>query len=109
MCRYIDGPRPAGVPLIPITRLNQLQRHIDAWNKLDWVESRMNVPIWMRHSDSLCEGIYMIASHVGVACIQLPSLTRGVPLRIWKLENFEFYVTEAEISPCNNLLAVLSM
>ncbi|KAF9510328.1 hypothetical protein BS47DRAFT_88645 [Hydnum rufescens UP504] len=39
-------------------------------------------------------------------CIQLPSLSRGVPLRTWTLK-FEFCFDQAEIDPTNNLLVVL--
>ena len=111
MFRYTDGPRPAGVPAISATRLQQLQRRIDAWNKLDWVESRMNasVSIWWRKSVGLREGIYMIVNDTEVVCIQLPSHARGVPLHTWKLGNFGFDVSDAEIGPCNDLLVVLSM
>jgi len=111
MFGYTDGPRPAGVPAIPATRLQELQRHVDAWNILDWVESRASVPVspWGRNPKGLCEGIYTIVTDTEVTCIRLPSHARGVPLHIWKLGNPEFLVSDAEISPCNDLLVVLSM
>jgi hypothetical protein len=101
MFGYTDGPGRAGV-----ARLEQLERHIHAWNKLDWVESRIDVPRW-NHNSTLREGIYAISNTTEVVCIQLPSLSRGTPLRMWTLE-FEFPVHEIDIDPSNNLLVVLS-
>ncbi|KAF9511775.1 hypothetical protein BS47DRAFT_1486687 [Hydnum rufescens UP504] len=83
MFGYTDGSGRAGA-----ARLNQLERHIDAWNKLDWVESHIDVPIGN-------DGLYALRDG-----------TRGLPLRMWTL-GFEFPVDEVEIDPSNNLLVVL--
>ncbi|KAF9514409.1 hypothetical protein BS47DRAFT_881028 [Hydnum rufescens UP504] len=100
MFGYIDGPGRADS-----ARLNQLERHIDTWNKLDWVESRIDLPI-SRALLEPREGIYAISNYTEVICIQLPSLHRGVPLRMWTL-GFEFPVDLVEIDPSNNLLVAL--
>jgi hypothetical protein len=103
MFGYTDGPGRADS-----ARLNQLEKHIDAWNKLDWVESLIDIPIWPYSLDTLREGIYATSNTTEVLCIQLPSLSRGIPLRTWTL-GFEFPVHEVEIDPSNNLLVILSM
>ncbi|KAF9504923.1 hypothetical protein BS47DRAFT_1386114 [Hydnum rufescens UP504] len=103
MFGYTNGPGRADA-----ARLNQLEKHIDAWNKLDWVESYIDVPIWRYGLDALREGVYATSNTTEVLCIQLPSLSRGVPLRTWTLL-FEFFVHEIEIDPSNNLLVILSM
>jgi hypothetical protein len=99
MFGYIDGPGRADA-----ARLSQLERHINAWNKLDWVESHIDAPNWRY---VLREGIYVSANTTKVVCIQLPYLNRGVLLRTWTL-GFEFPVPEIEIDPSNNLLVVVS-
>jgi hypothetical protein len=101
MFGYTDGPGRADA-----VRLNRLERHIKAWNKLDWVESHVDIPSWNDNS-ALREDIYAISNDTEVVCIQLPSLNRGVPLRTWTL-GFEFRVREIDIDPSNNLLVVLS-
>ena len=55
---YEDGPGPAVGTSIPATRLSQLQMHIDAWDALDWVESRMAFSIQRFGPSVLCGGIY---------------------------------------------------
>ncbi|KAF9510338.1 hypothetical protein BS47DRAFT_1487518 [Hydnum rufescens UP504] len=98
MFGYTDGPRRADA-----VHLHELERHIDAWNKLDWIESRIDMPIWHYGLDALRDGIYAFPNSTEVICIQLPSLSRGVPLRTWTLK-FEFPVDQVEIHPSNNLL-----
>ncbi|KAF9510326.1 hypothetical protein BS47DRAFT_1348119 [Hydnum rufescens UP504] len=88
MFGYVDGPG-----------------HADA---AYWVESRIDVPIRGYRLKTLCQGIYAISNVTEVICIQLPSLSRGVPLRMWTL-GLGFPVEEIEIDPSNNLLAVLPM
>ncbi|KAF9510340.1 hypothetical protein BS47DRAFT_1348143, partial [Hydnum rufescens UP504] len=70
-------------------------------------ESHIDVPIWRYDSEALRDGLYVASNTTEVMCIQLPSLSRGVPLRTWKLR-FEFSVNQVEIDPSNNLLVVLS-
>ncbi|KAF9511743.1 hypothetical protein BS47DRAFT_1139547 [Hydnum rufescens UP504] len=55
MFGYMNGPGREDT-----VRLNQLERHIDSWNKLDWVESRIDVPRWRYGPGVLREGIYAL-------------------------------------------------
>jgi hypothetical protein len=111
MFGYVDGPGPSVRTATPAARLNQLQRHIDAWNALDWMESRMTFSTGRHGISVLREGVYALISDDEVTCIQLPSLTRGVHLRVWKLGSLGFPGSEVysiEISPSNNLLVLVS-
>ena len=111
MFGYVDGPEPSVGTAIPVTRLNQLQMHIDAWNALDWVESRMAFSIKHFGASALCGGIYAFVHDGEVTCIQLPSPVRGVPLRVWRLGSLGFpgEISAIEINPSNNLLVVVYM
>ena len=108
MFGYVDGPRLLDAPTITATRLNQLQRHIDAWNRLDWVESRIDIEIDIPTFRVVREGVCALANDSEVVCIQFPSVARGIPLRTWKLGNFGFPISDIEISPSNNLLVIES-
>ncbi|KAF9510322.1 hypothetical protein BS47DRAFT_1487506 [Hydnum rufescens UP504] len=103
MFGYTNGPGN-----VDAARLSQLERHIDAWNKLDWVESRIDLPAWRSLTKTLRGGVYATSNATEMTCIQLPSLSRGVPLRTWKL-TFEPRVHQTEIDPSNNLLVVLAL
>jgi hypothetical protein len=107
MFGYTDVSGSVDEPAIPATRLIQLERHIDAWNHLDWVESPIKAP---QYSDFgiLCEGIFATFDHHGVYCIQLPHLTRGILFRTWTLGDFAFIICQIEIDPSNDLLVVES-
>ena len=108
MFGYVDGPGPVDGPTITATRLNRLPRHIDAWNQLDWVESRIDIEIDNPKLEVVREGVYALANDSEVACTQFPSVTRGIPLRTWKLGDFGFPISGIEISPSNNLLVIES-
>jgi hypothetical protein len=102
---YTDG---SGSPAIPATRLNQLGKHIDAWNKLDWMESQIHVPLQYNDFSILCQGIFATFNLKSVCCIQLPHLMRGIQFRTWTLRDFSFPIRQIEIDPSNNLLVVVS-
>ncbi|KAF9510327.1 hypothetical protein BS47DRAFT_1487509 [Hydnum rufescens UP504] len=109
MFGYTDVSESVDAAAAPAMRLNQLERHIDAWNHLDWVESRVDAPLPSSDFGVICEGIFATFDYWRVYCIQLPHLMRGIPFREWTLKKFSFPIDEIEIDPSNNLLVVVSM
>ncbi|KAF9511768.1 hypothetical protein BS47DRAFT_1346358 [Hydnum rufescens UP504] len=109
MFGYIDALGSMDAPLIPATRLNQLERHVEAWNNLDWMETRLSAPPHdVQDFGIVSQGIFATSDRSGVYCIQLPRPMQGIPLRTWVLGGFAFPITQIEIDPSNNLLVVLS-
>ncbi|KAF9511745.1 hypothetical protein BS47DRAFT_1139583 [Hydnum rufescens UP504] len=108
MFGYLDVSGSVDVPAISATRLSQLGRHIDAWNKLDWMESHIRVPFQYEDFGILCQGIIAMFNLKSVCCIQLPHLMRGIQFRTWTLGDFSFPIYQIEIDPSNNLLVVMS-
>jgi hypothetical protein len=108
MFSYTDGSGYLGPPVVPTTHLNHLERHIKAWNTLDWVESHVDAPPLHHDLHVLCQGIFAMFDHKRVYCIQLPHLTRGILCQEWTLKDFSFSVDQIEIDPSNNLLVVVS-
>jgi hypothetical protein len=110
MFGYTDVSESVDAPAIPATRLNQLEKHIDAWNNLDWVESLIDAsPLDDNYNASvICQGIFARFDRESVCCIQLPHLVRGTLFRRWVLDDFAFPIHHIEIDPGNNLLVVLS-
>ncbi|KAF9510333.1 hypothetical protein BS47DRAFT_1384007, partial [Hydnum rufescens UP504] len=96
------------VSAVPAMRLNRLERYVDAWNNLDWVESRIDGSLQGSSSGALSQGIFITYTDKNVYCIQLPHPTRGIPFRTWMLDDFEFGINQVQIDPSNNLLVVLS-
>jgi hypothetical protein len=107
MFGYTDGSGSLDAPAVTATRLNQLEKHIDAWNNLDWVESHVAAPPLANNSGVLCQGILATFDHRSVYCIQLPHPTRGILSREWTLEDFSSPIDQIEIDPSNNLLVVV--
>ncbi|KAF9510339.1 hypothetical protein BS47DRAFT_1384011 [Hydnum rufescens UP504] len=106
---YTDASESVDAPASAITRLNRLERRIDAWNHLDWVESRVDAPLPSSDFGIICEGVFAMFDYRRVYCIQLPHLMRGIPFREWTLKKFSFPIHEIEIDPSSNLLVVVSM
>jgi hypothetical protein len=104
MFGYTDISGSVDAAETPATRLNQLERHIDAWNNLDWVESSIGVPFPDQGLSILRHGIFVTFDIE----IQLPHLIRGIRFRIWMLKDFTFPIHEIEIDPSNNHLVVVS-
>ncbi|KAF9504787.1 hypothetical protein BS47DRAFT_1354760 [Hydnum rufescens UP504] len=77
---YTDVSGSIDKSAIPTTRLIQLERHTDAWNHLDWVESRIEAPFHYNDFGILCQGIFATFDHHRVYCIQLPHPRRGILL-----------------------------
>jgi hypothetical protein len=108
MFGYIDASGSIDAPPIPAIRLNRLERHIHAWNNLDWVEARLPAP---PHDDDfgiLSQGIFATFDRNKVYCMLLPHLMRGIPLRTWARGGFGFPISQIEIDPSNNLLVLVS-
>jgi hypothetical protein len=75
------------------------KRHIDAWNNLEWVESCVMLPKPKHYAS--CGGVFVALVYNGssLTCIQLPSQTRDIPLRIWKLPNTDFIAMDMAADP----------
>ncbi|KAF9510346.1 hypothetical protein BS47DRAFT_1409101 [Hydnum rufescens UP504] len=94
MFGYTDGPLHADTAC-----LNQLERHIDAWNNLDWQTSHVDAPLQKSGRIVLCKGILVTWDFNRVCCIQLPRPMRGILLRTWTLEDFAFPIHQIDIDP----------
>ncbi|KAF9514407.1 hypothetical protein BS47DRAFT_1485129 [Hydnum rufescens UP504] len=105
MFGYADVSGSVDASVVPATRLDQLERHIDAWNNLDWVEDVLPHDYGF---GILCQGILATSDLKSVHCIQLPHLVRGIQLRRWTLDNLPFPIYGIEIDPSNDLLVVVS-
>jgi hypothetical protein len=90
---------------ISAARLNQFQRHIDAWNKLEWIEASITVPYGMR--PILSGGVYMTLRGGDATCVQVPSPIRGLPLRTWTLHGIDHRFFEIAFDPHSDLLVVM--
>lgn len=88
-------------------RLRRFQKHVDAWNNLEWVESRATVPRAIYYS--FCGGVFVVGSEGVLTCIQLPSRIRGLPLRIWKLPSTDIIPGGMATDPRSDLLALVSL
>jgi hypothetical protein len=108
MFGYTDISGSVDAPAIPATRLNQLKRHIDARNELDWMEFHIDVPPQYSGFGILCQGIFATFNLKSVCCIHLPHVMRGIQFRTWTLGDFSFPIHQIEIDPSNNLLVVAS-
>jgi len=107
ICGYDGLSNSSGEPAITAIRLEQLQRHIDSWNNLDWAETRVKVPREFVVS-VLSGGVYAMATNTSVVCVQLPSRIRGTALRTWTLENVDPTLWSIAIDPPNDLLVFTS-
>jgi hypothetical protein len=106
ICGYKDGPHTDHAPdNTPAARLRKLKRHVDAWNDLQWVESRIVVPD--RGPYSLRDGVLVALGSDSVTCVQFPSPIRKLPLRVWTLSNIHAHGLAAD--PPNDLLVLITL
>jgi hypothetical protein len=102
---YEDGPYSDRAPKDVSTRLHKLRQHVDAWNNLDWVESRVSIPNLALHL--IRKGMYIsLGQDASVTCIQLPSRIRDLPLRTWTLHNIGLSIQKMAADPQSDLLVL---
>ena len=107
----MDGPYSSRATTNkPAERLRRLQKHIDSWNNLEWVESRITVPNASFYA--FCGGVLLVLSDEDEAltCIQLPSQIRDLPLRMWKLPSIiDIIFGGMAADPRSDLLVLLTL
>ena len=107
VCGYEDRPYAEMNPAIAAIVLEKLRRHIEAWNELDWMETRTKIPI----GQTVLSGGVLAAAHTNMTltCVQLPSRIRDIPFQMWTLENdLQNHDLDIAIDVPNNLLVLVS-
>ena len=106
ICGYEDGPYSDRASEDTTARLRKLQSHVDAWNNLDWVESRVSTPVEAIRT-LFCGGMLIsLIDDETVTCIQLPSRIPDLPLRIWTLHIVDMSVVGMAADPQSDLLVL---
>lgn len=106
VCGYEDRPYAEVRPANAAIALEKLRGHIEAWNELDWVETRAKIP---NGRTVLSGGVLAVYTDMTLTCVQLPSRTRDIPFRMWTLENdLQTDGLDIAIDAPNNLLVLVS-
>ncbi|KAF9511206.1 hypothetical protein BS47DRAFT_1199696 [Hydnum rufescens UP504] len=115
LCGYVDGPQSLdGSFSTTASRLEALEAHINRWRHLDWVESRITLPQRPEHNSRrpehlLAGGMFFDCDSDVLTCIELPSVVRGSPGRIWSHTDFDFRVHSFVADPGQDLLVLVEM
>lgn len=87
------------------TKLERLQEHIERWDRLDWKDTRLEIPKF--RISNYAGGVLVTAGDHVITCVELPSLVRRTEARVWSHTNPDFPIFEVAIDPSQDMLVLL--
>ena len=103
---YEDG-LPGGLLSTSASRLELLQKHVQAWGGLDWVEERILIPKPTAYE--YLQGVFAVGNARSLTFVELPSRIASTPARIWVVPDVGFNVEQFTFDRNQDLIAAAEM